>query len=76
MTTRIKVPKLGMTMVEATLVAWTVENGAVVTGGDVICTIEADKAELDVQTPVGGKLTRLADVGIVYQVGDFLAEVH
>jgi pyruvate/2-oxoglutarate dehydrogenase complex dihydrolipoamide acyltransferase (E2) component len=73
--TPINVPKLGMTVTEATLAAWLVEDGAHVSEGQVICTLEMDKTEQDLEAPVAGTLVHRATVGEVYQVGHNLAEI-
>ena len=76
MKTRLKVPKLGMTMGEATFSAWTVEDGASVTAGETVCTIETDKVEQEIVTPVSGTIRQLATPGETYEVGAHLAEIE
>jgi pyruvate/2-oxoglutarate dehydrogenase complex dihydrolipoamide acyltransferase (E2) component len=74
--TPINLPKLGLSMTEAVLVSWAVADGAAVAPGDVICTIETDKVEQEMEAPAGGTLVQLAAVGETYQVGDPLAEIR
>lgn len=62
-------------MMEATLVEWAVEDGDTVTEGDVICQIETDKVEEDVEAPASGTISLKASPGDVYAVGDLLAEI-
>jgi 2-oxoglutarate dehydrogenase E2 component (dihydrolipoamide succinyltransferase) len=75
MTVLMNIPKLGMSMTEATLVAWLVDDGASVTKGDAICTIETDKVEQEIEAPASGTLVHKAEVGESYPVGDPLAEI-
>jgi len=73
--TAINMPKLGMSMTEGTLIEWTVADGGTVAVGDVICTIETDKVEQEIEAPAAGRLTHKAEVGETYLVGDPLAEI-
>ena len=75
MSTPINVPKLGTTMTEATLVEWVKRDGDEVEVGDVICRIETDKVDEDIEAPAAGILRTKAEAGEVYQVGDPLAEI-
>jgi pyruvate dehydrogenase E2 component (dihydrolipoamide acetyltransferase) len=75
MTTPINVPKLGTTMTEATLIEWVKGDGASVEAGDVVCRIETDKVEQEIEAPVPGVLRTKAQEGELYQVGDPLAEI-
>jgi len=45
MTEYIAIPKLGMSMVDATLVEWKVKEGARVEKGDVVLMIETEKTQ-------------------------------
>jgi pyruvate dehydrogenase E2 component (dihydrolipoamide acetyltransferase) len=73
--TPINLPKLGLSMTEAVLQGWTVADGAAVAAGDVICTIETDKVEQEVEAPVAGTIVQHAVAGQTYQVGERLAEI-
>ena len=75
MTTAINMPKLGLSMTEGVLQSWAVEDGAEVAAGDVVCTIETDKVEQEIEAPVAGTLVRRGVVGETYLVGDPLAEI-
>ena len=63
-------------MTEAVLQSWAVDDGTPVDAGDVICTIETDKVEQEIEAPVAGTLVRMATAGETYQVGDPLAEIR
>lgn len=75
MTVQVCLPKLGVSMTEATLVEWLVEDGASVAEGDVICQIETDKVDEEVEAPASGTIVLKAVPGEVYEVGDLLAEI-
>ena len=75
MPAEISLPKLGVSMTEATLVTWVAADAAPVAAGEVICTIETDKVEQDIEAPVAGTLHHVAAEGAVYQVGELIAEI-
>jgi pyruvate dehydrogenase E2 component (dihydrolipoamide acetyltransferase) len=52
----IVLPKAGMNMVEATVVAWHRAPGDRVEAGEPVVAIETDKVELQVEAPVSGVL--------------------
>ena len=54
--TPILLPKAGMNMVEATVVAWHKSPGDRVEAGEPIVDVETDKVELQVEAPVAGVL--------------------
>lgn len=50
----IKLPRLGQSMEEGTIVQWNVKIGDKVSAGDVIVQIETDKATVEMESPAGG----------------------
>lgn len=72
----IQMPKLGMSMTEATLTEWLVADGADVTEGQDLYAVETDKSVQEVPSPVSGKLTIIAQPGEVYEVGALLGRVE
>jgi pyruvate/2-oxoglutarate dehydrogenase complex dihydrolipoamide acyltransferase (E2) component len=54
--TPIVLPKAGMNMVEATVVAWRKSPGDRVEQGEPVVEIETDKVELEIEAPVSGVL--------------------
>jgi pyruvate dehydrogenase E2 component (dihydrolipoamide acetyltransferase) len=56
MSTEIRMPRLGHSMTEGTLVAWLAKPGDHVHAGQIVLTIETDKAEYEVEAPVDGLL--------------------
>ena len=76
MSAPIRVPRVGQSMTEATLVSWERSTGDVVAAGDVVATIETDKTEIEVEAPGAGVLGALrANEGDVCAVGTLLAYV-
>jgi pyruvate dehydrogenase E2 component (dihydrolipoamide acetyltransferase) len=59
MATIVKMPKWGLTMTQGTIVDWLVEEGAEVSEGDMIMTVETEKAVDDVGAPASGILYRI-----------------
>ena len=59
MVKEIILPKLGQTMEEGTIIEWLKEEGDPVERGEVLFTLESDKATLDVESPGKGFLRRI-----------------
>jgi pyruvate/2-oxoglutarate dehydrogenase complex dihydrolipoamide acyltransferase (E2) component len=55
----IVLPKAGMKMVEATVVAWHKSLGDHVEAGEPIVQVETDKVDLEVEAPASGVLSRV-----------------
>ncbi|MCG2840555.1 dihydrolipoamide acyltransferase [Sandaracinobacter sp. RS1-74] len=73
MSTEIRIPKLGISMEEATLVEWLVADGADVVEGQLLYSLETDKSVQEVESPAGGKLRIIGQVGEIYPVGELIA---
>src|SRR5215467_15636850 len=72
----IQMPKLGHAMTEGTVLQWHKRAGETVTRGELVLTVETDKAEVEVEAPASGVLARLsAAQGEVVQVGGELAVI-
>src|SRR5215467_2587644 len=72
----IQMPKLGHAMTEGTVLQWHKRAGETVTRGELVLTVETDKAEVEVEAPAAGVLARLsAAQGEVVQVGGELAVI-
>jgi pyruvate dehydrogenase E2 component (dihydrolipoamide acetyltransferase) len=56
----VPMPKLSMTMEEGELIAWVKHEGDQVRAGEVICEVNSDKVEMEVESPADGTLVRLA----------------
>ena len=59
MATFLAMPKLGMNMVEGTIVEWRAQEGEPVAAGQAILAIETDKATQEVESPASGVLARI-----------------
>ncbi len=56
---QIVMPKLGLTMTEATLSAWKKKEGDQVAEGEVVFEFESDKATMEYEAPAPGRLVRI-----------------
>jgi len=75
MTSRLKIPKLGMSMNEATIVEWLVADGDSVQEGQPLYLLETDKTENEVPSPVAGVIKLIGAVDETYEVGTVIAEI-
>lgn len=73
---RIKMPKLAVSMREGILSSWLVKRGEAVAKGQPIYTVEADKSEQEIESPVNGRITPLVDAGTTCAVGTPVAEIE
>jgi 2-oxoglutarate dehydrogenase E2 component (dihydrolipoamide succinyltransferase) len=75
--TEVKVPALGESIREATIVRWLKAKGDSVTADEVLVELETDKVTLEVNAPASGVLTEVRAVkGGVVGVGDVLGVVE
>jgi pyruvate/2-oxoglutarate dehydrogenase complex dihydrolipoamide acyltransferase (E2) component len=75
MASRLKIPKLGMSMNEATIVQWLVADGDSVQVGQPLYLLETDKTENEVPSPVAGVIKLIGMVDETYEVGTVIAEI-
>ena len=76
MRVKVKMPKLGLTMTEATILEWRKAVGEPVTAGEPLFVIETEKAEVEVEAPASGTLAEiLGQVRGVYPIGEVLAVI-
>ncbi|MFC4295583.1 biotin/lipoyl-containing protein [Novosphingobium tardum] len=75
MATEIRIPKLGMSITEMTLVEWMFGDGDQVNVGDVIYTVETDKSTNEVEAQDAGIIHPTGTEGEVYQVGDLIGTI-
>ena len=68
-------PKLGLTMEEATILEWLVPDGGELVEGAAALRIETDKVETEVEAPASGVLHRVGKEGDVYTCGAVIAFV-
>lgn len=60
---QVVMPKLGLTMTEATLVEWLKEDGDTVAKGEVLFVLESEKSTLEIEAPASGTLQVLVTAG-------------
>lgn len=72
----VNIPKLGLTMEEATLVEWHAGDGQKVAKGSTLLTIETDKIMFDVEAEADGWLQRVAPLNARLKVGDLAGYLH
>jgi len=71
-----KVPSLGDSVTEGTIVTWEKNVGDYVNADDVLLVIETDKVSIDIRSPKAGVLKKqLVNAGDTVQVGQEVAEV-
>jgi pyruvate dehydrogenase E2 component (dihydrolipoamide acetyltransferase) len=70
MATEVPMPKLGLTMEEATILEWLVADGEHVAADTPIVRIETDKTETEVGSPGTGRLHVIGRPGDVFACGE------
>ncbi|HHX81581.1 MAG TPA: dihydrolipoamide acyltransferase [Pseudomonadaceae bacterium] len=75
MSTEIRIPQIGFSTQEGTLVEWLVEDGGKVEAGAPLYTLELDKSVQEVEAPVSGTLKVIAKIGEAYPVGELIGEI-
>lgn len=76
MATEIRIPKIGISMTEATLTEWLAEDGATIEAGTPLYAIEMDKSTNEVDAPASGTLKIIGEIGEVYEVGTLVATIE
>ena len=76
MASEIRIPKLGMSITEMTLLEWMFADGDRVEKGDVIYTVETDKSTTEVEAQEAGIIHPGGAEGEVYQVGDLIGSIE
>ena len=76
MASPVVIPRLGMTMTEATLLEWVVADGATVRAGEVLFRLETDKVETDCEATTSGTVRHRAEPGEVDAVGAVIGEIE
>jgi pyruvate/2-oxoglutarate dehydrogenase complex dihydrolipoamide acyltransferase (E2) component len=59
MAVEVTIPKLGLTMQEATVVKWLKQPGEAVTSGEPLLEIETEKITCEVESPASGTLREI-----------------
>jgi pyruvate/2-oxoglutarate dehydrogenase complex dihydrolipoamide acyltransferase (E2) component len=71
----LKMPEIGMAMTEGTIGEWMVDDGAEVSEGQAVATIETDKVDAEVEAPATGTIRILVAAGETVDVGTVMAVV-
>jgi 2-oxoglutarate dehydrogenase E2 component (dihydrolipoamide succinyltransferase) len=71
----VKVPAVGESITEVVIAAWLKKDGDIVKMDEAICSIESDKATLEISAPKAGKLKILSPEGATVKIGAKVAEV-
>ena len=72
MAIEIPMPKLGLTMEEALIIQWLVDDDATVEADQPILLIETDKTETEVGAPGSGRLHQIGEPGDVFPCGQLI----
>jgi pyruvate/2-oxoglutarate dehydrogenase complex dihydrolipoamide acyltransferase (E2) component len=72
---KIKIPKLGMAVDEATLSEWLVGDGDRVEADAPLYVAATDKVDQEITSPVSGTVRHIGEVEKTYPVGTLIAEI-
>jgi pyruvate/2-oxoglutarate dehydrogenase complex dihydrolipoamide acyltransferase (E2) component len=75
MSSEIRIPQLGASMLEGTLLEWHVADGAAVAKGDILYVLESEKAAEEIESPASGTLRILAAANASYPVGELIGRI-
>lgn len=71
----VKVPSVGESISEVTIASWLKKDGDMVKLDEAICSIESDKATLEISAPKAGKLKIIIQEGETVAIGAKIADV-
>ena len=70
-------PKYGLQQDEGTVVQWHKQEGDAISEGDILCELETDKATVEMESPVAGKVIEVAgEVGDTIAIGSMLVTIE
>ena len=72
----IRIPKIGMSATEMTLLEWMFADGDRVEVSDVIYTVETDKTTTEIEAQSAGTLRVMAAEGESYAVGTLIGLIE
>ncbi|MBI1390707.1 MAG: 2-oxoglutarate dehydrogenase complex dihydrolipoyllysine-residue succinyltransferase [bacterium] len=75
MATEVKIPAVGESVTEVTLVEWLKANGDSVEKDESLCLMETDKADFELPSPAAGVVKHLHKEGETIAVGEIVAEI-
>jgi 2-oxoglutarate dehydrogenase E2 component (dihydrolipoamide succinyltransferase) len=77
MASEIKVPEMGESITEATIINWTKNEGDSVAVDEVLAELETDKVTMEVRAPVAGALKKiLRGAGEVVKVAEVIGQIE
>jgi pyruvate/2-oxoglutarate dehydrogenase complex dihydrolipoamide acyltransferase (E2) component len=76
MPSEIRIPKIGMSATEMTLLEWMFADGDRVEVSDVIYTVETDKTTTEIEAQTAGTLRVMAAEGDSYAVGTLIGMIE
>ncbi|WP_207493378.1 2-oxoglutarate dehydrogenase complex dihydrolipoyllysine-residue succinyltransferase [Aridibaculum aurantiacum] len=71
----IKVPTIGESITEVTLLKWIKKDGDLVERDEVIAEMESEKATFELNAEIAGKLSTKANEGDTIKIGDVVAAI-
>ena len=71
----LRIPQSGDAVTEVQLVEWNVKNGDQVKEGDVLYSIESEKALIEVTAPAAGTIEVLQEAGSFLAVGELIGNL-
>jgi 2-oxoglutarate dehydrogenase E2 component (dihydrolipoamide succinyltransferase) len=72
---QVRIPALGESVTEGTIVRWAKQDGDTVAVDDVLLELETDKASMEIPSEHAGTLKILKPAGSTVQVGEVIAEI-
>ena len=76
MASEIRIPKIGMSATEMTLLEWMFADGDRVEVSDVIYTVETDKTTTEIEAQTAGTLRVMAAEGDSFAVGTLIGMIE
>ncbi|HXJ33478.1 MAG TPA: 2-oxoglutarate dehydrogenase complex dihydrolipoyllysine-residue succinyltransferase [Candidatus Eisenbacteria bacterium] len=73
---QVRIPSLGESVTEGTIVRWAKENGEAIAVDDVLLELETDKANMEIPSDHAGVVKILKPAGSTVQVGELVAEIE
>jgi 2-oxoglutarate dehydrogenase E2 component (dihydrolipoamide succinyltransferase) len=72
---QVRIPSLGESVTEGTIVRWAKQDGELVRVDDVLLELETDKASMEIPSEQSGRLHIVKPAGATVQVGEVVAEI-
>ena len=75
-TIAVKMPQMGQSAAEGTIVKWHKQMGEAVSADEVLVEVESDKISIEVESPASGRLSGCIKVGRTVPVGEVIAMIE